>query len=666
VTQRRVVRAAFAMGTLYIALTAGATARAVVEPASNETQARTFSVGSMQLLPCTDSPAYCGELGRPLDPTGALPDRISIHFEYYRHRGPGKATGTLVATEGGPGFPATLSRDEYLSLFKPLMSDRDVVLMDNRGTGRSGAIDCHALQTAPQWTIDLIAACGVSLGSRAALYSTAYAADDLAAILQALQIAHIDLYGDSYGTYFEQVFAVRHPRLLRSIVLDGAYPLNGPDYAWYSSYAPAMRDKFDIACRRSAPCAQLPGSSIDHIRPLLEELRRHPFQAHAADVDGVDRQFTADAAKLSIVMFGSAPALTTVRELDAAARAFMEGDKFPMLRLMAETTSAVDSRDPSADPTQWSAGLAAAVTCQDPPQIFDMRLEPTLRVAARDRAIAERKLRFPDTYFPFSIDEYRGMPLDYSFLDQCVAWPVAPANHPAAQVVAVDAPYPDVPALIISGELDNMTTMIDGAAVAAAFKHGRQIKIANGFHVNALPHSRSECGAQLVRRFIEKLDAGDAQCAARVPPVRLVPKFVTRSAELAPVEGLSGNRADAQTLRQVQAAVMTVGDVLARLPTNSSGHGLGLRGGGFEIATNKAGVRVTLKEVRWTDDVAVSGNVDRSAGRNADVQATLTIIGPSAIPGQLRIQWTGNGTDPMAHIDGAIGAATVIARVPAP
>src|ERR1700736_2719201 len=185
-----------------------------------------------------------------------------------------------------PGSPATLSRDDYLALFKPLRRRHDFLLMDNRGTGQSGAIDCHELQTAEKWTVDLIAACGTSLGVGAPLYSTAYAADDLAAILDALNIRRIDLYGDSYGTYFEQVFAVRHPNTLRSIVLDGAYALNGADYAWYPSYAPAMRYKFDVACLRFEPCARLPGSSIEHMLPVLEQLRSYPFPARAADSDG--------------------------------------------------------------------------------------------------------------------------------------------------------------------------------------------------------------------------------------------------------------------------------------------------------------------------------------------------------------------------------------------
>jgi len=429
----------------------------------------------MTLERCVDAPAYCGRLERPLDPTGAIGGRISIYFEFYPHTAGGPSAGTLVATEGGPGYPATESREDYLALFRPLRKTRDVVLMDNRGTGKSGAIDCPELQSAVQWTVDLVGSCGDSLGERSALFSTAYAADDLAALLEMLAVGPIDLYGDSYGTYFEQVFAIRHPRALRSVVLDGAYPVNGPDYAWYPTYAPAMRAKFDLACRRSASCAGLPGSSLDHIQPVLEELRRAPFAARGFDGDGRARGFEVNASRLAIVMFGSGPALVTVKEVDAAARAFQAGDPAPLVRLIAETLSGVDSRDPTGDPIKWSAGLAAAVMCQDPPQIFDMRLPPAQRAADRDRALAERRRSRPDTYAPFTIDEYRGMPLDYSFLDQCVDWPVAPAGHPASQVVPPDAAYPDVPALVVSGDLDNMTTVTDGAAAARAFPHGRQV-----------------------------------------------------------------------------------------------------------------------------------------------------------------------------------------------
>jgi len=638
---------------------------------------RPAAVGSLTLQPCAAVPAYCGSLDRPLDPTGAVAGRIAIHFEYYPHTGNEKSAGLLVATEGGPGYPATLSRDEYLALFEPLRRHRDVLIMDNRGTGQSGAVDCPALQSAEKWTVELVGACGESLGARAPLYSTAYAADDLAAILQALKAGPIDLYGDSYGTYFEQVYAVRHPDTLRSIVLDGAYPLNGPDYPWYPTYAPAMRDKFDLACRRDAACARLPGSSLERMQPVLAALRAHPFPAGAADGDGKLRQFTADPSMLAIVMFGSAPALATVREFDAAARAFLEDDRAPLLRLMAETVSGVDSRDPTADSTQWSAGLAAAVMCQDPPQIFDMSLAPALRSADRDRALAERQRLHPDTYAPFSIDEYRGMPLDYSFIDQCVDWPAPPAAHPASQVVSADAPYPDVPALIISGDLDNLTTLADGTATAAAFPHGTQITVANGFHVNALPHSRSACGAAIVRQFIETLQPGDTACAADVPPVRLVPRFARHAALLEPAEAVAGNRANADQLRMVSATVLTAGDVLTRHAGNSGGPGVGLRGGRFGVepeardgsfgAKPKARVvHLRLRQVRWTEDLAVSGSIDKPDSRTGIVRALLKVATNDGRAGTLHIEWPEGVAHSVATIQGTLDGSTVRARMPAP
>ena len=102
--------------------------------------------------------------------------------------------------------------------------------MDNRGTG-GGAIDCEPLQRAPALTREDIGACGRSLGTSAPFYSAALAADDLAAVLDALKVVRIDLR-DPYGTYFAQVFALRHPERLGSLVLDGAYAPELPDYPW--------------------------------------------------------------------------------------------------------------------------------------------------------------------------------------------------------------------------------------------------------------------------------------------------------------------------------------------------------------------------------------------------------------------------------------------------
>ena len=636
------------------------------DPAPPPGQAPSLEVGSLALRRCADIAAYCGTLDRPLDPQKPAAGGLAIHFEFYPHRSAGAPAGTLVATEGGPGYPATQSREDYLALFDPLRADHDVLLMDNRGTGASAAIDCPMLQTAPAWTTELVAACGRSLGDRAPFYGTAYAVDDLAAILAALGIPRIDLYGDSYGTYFEQVFALRHGKLLRSLVLDGAYPLGGEDYAWYPTYAPAMRDKFNLACARSRPCRALSGDSIEHILPTLAELRAGPFAAQGSDADGRDRAFEATAGALAAVMFTSAPAFASVRELDAAARAFTGGDRLPLLRLMAETITGVDSRDPDADPERWSAGLAAAVMCEDLPQIFDMRLEPATRAAQRDRLLAERRVTAPDTYAPFTIDEYRALPLDYAFIDQCVAWPAASPSHPAGRL-GLDAPhYPDVPALVISGDLDNITTVADGAAVAHKFAHARQLVVANGFHVNALPRARSPCAADIARRFIATLAPGDLGCLGRTAPLRLVPAFARHVDDLSPAAARPGNQADTGRLKIAQAALQTIGDVLARVEQNSTGIGKGLRGGGFRVVQHGANRHVSLDQVRWTEDLAVSGALERSPGPFAGIRARLKIAGLGGLDGTLRIGWHEGVPAPLARIDGVIGGQVLAAVAPAP
>ena len=628
----------------------------------------TLRIGGFVLARCGAVPAYCGRLERALDPAGRVPGHVSVYFEFYPHTARGPSQGTLVATEGGPGYPATGSRDAYLALLEPLRRTRDLILMDNRGTGRSGALDCPTLQAADRWTTAMVGACGDSLGERSALYGTALAADDLAAILDRLSAGKIDLYGDSYGTYFEQVFALRHPDRLRSIVLDGAYPLDGPDYAWYPTYAPAMREKFDLSCARSAACASLPGTSMEHIAAALRLLRGKSFEARAVDGDGKERTFTADAGHLATVMFGGSPE-TTVRELDAAARAFGAGDRAPLLRLMAESIGSVDSaqaRNSARDIRAWSAGLEVAVMCHDPPQIFDMRLPPSLRAADRDRALAERRRSAPDTYAPFTIDEYRRMPLDYAFIDLCVAWPVAPPDHPAGQVAPPDASYPDVPALVISGELDDMTTPAEGAATAARFRRGTRVLVANSFHVNALPHARSPCAADLVRRFIETLAPGDVGCAARIPPLRLVAGFARRVDEIDPALPDPGNAAGEAQLRMASAALETAGDVLARLGANSSGHDLGLRGGSFRIYAHADAARIILDKVRWVEDLAVSGRIDRAADPDRTVRAHLTIEAGGDAHGSLDILWRDRVSDAQASLHGSLNGVPLVAHRLAP
>ena len=98
-----------------LALLAPALAQ-VPEPA-----ATTRTVGTAKLTRCEGVDAWCGRLARPLDSAGKVDGTIEIAFEYYPARAAGPRRGTLVATEGGPGYPATGSHESYLALYEPLL-----------------------------------------------------------------------------------------------------------------------------------------------------------------------------------------------------------------------------------------------------------------------------------------------------------------------------------------------------------------------------------------------------------------------------------------------------------------------------------------------------------------------------------------------------------------
>ncbi len=134
----------------------------------------------MTLDPCTDiTGAWCGSIEVPLERTNADGAQINVGFELHpRTDTTAKSEGTIVAIEGGPGFSSTGSRDSYLNLFAPIMDHRDLLLVDDRGTGRSSPVDCTALQDGDD-SLDAADECAVRLGSAADDYGAAAVADDL-------------------------------------------------------------------------------------------------------------------------------------------------------------------------------------------------------------------------------------------------------------------------------------------------------------------------------------------------------------------------------------------------------------------------------------------------------------------------------------------------------
>ena len=161
-------------------------AAAVAQPSAQSAD-QTLKVGSLTLHSAAHRPGSGAERlpGRWILP-GPLPAPWGVYFEYYPHSVPHHHRGPWWPPRAAPrpGYPATESRDGYLNLYQPLRAEHDVLIMDNRGTGRSASVDCPELQHASALTETNVAACGRLLGAKAPLYSGTLAGDDLAALLE--------------------------------------------------------------------------------------------------------------------------------------------------------------------------------------------------------------------------------------------------------------------------------------------------------------------------------------------------------------------------------------------------------------------------------------------------------------------------------------------------
>lgn len=642
---------------VWLALTAGP---ALLAPAEAAAAAKTLKVGTLTLQPCVGGSAWCGTLDRPIDPAGEVPGTIAIAFEYHPRSNTAKPSlGTIVATEGGPGYSTTASRSYYLELFQPLMDRRALLMVDNRGTGKSAAIDCKRLQVEYPITQQAIIECGAALGDSSDLYGTGLAADDLAAVLDALQTGKVDLYGDSYGTYFSQTFAARHPEQLRSLTLDGAYEVTGLS-PWYPANAATVRYAFDTVCQRAAACRDLPGSSLQRLTQLAASLRAAPLSGMAPDGNGTLINVSATPSTLAFSMFTAGFSKIIYRELDAAARAYLDnGDSAPLLRIIAETNGDYYPAVIDKQTRSLSTGLYVAVSCSDYPQIYDMTATPAKRAVQRDKAVAKKKAANPDLYAPFTIDEYAGMPLDYSLLDLCLNWPIPSAAHPPGMPVPADATFTAAPTLVLSGELDTVTAPPSGAAAAAQFDHAQQVIVANSFHVTALGDT-DDCASELVRRFVKTLSAGDTTCASKIVEVRTTPAFARSIAEVAVPKAGEGNKAGETALRQAAAAVQSVGDAMNRWWVNYDGSGVGLRGGSYRFSSSGSVYHFELSGYQWTSDLPVDGSIDwdRSSGL---VTAAVTLAN-----GTLQISWNDALPGAIASVSGKLDGKKVIATLPAP
>src|SRR3954469_639226 len=646
-----------------MACAALAAAALIVAPVADA--ASTKRVGSVTLHRCAFMSGWCGSIVRLLDPGNPHGPKIGVGFRWLPASAGHARGATLVAVEGGPGFPSIGSRWEYQAMYGSLLRTRNLLLVDNRGTGRSGPIDCPDLQgfagvTSTPGFPTRVAACANQIDRRyrhaADFYATAYAAADLSAVMRKLGLGPVDLYGDSYGTWFAQSFMARHPGQLHSVVLDSAYPVRGLD-PWYASTGAAARAGMDAVCTRDLGCAGIAGGSATaRLGQLVEQLRERPIEGDTREVDNSKTHTTVDVRALVDLLQSAGSDPIVYRELDAAVRAALAGDPAPLLRLTAQSQAWSNGTSSAA---YFSVGLYFAVTCVDYQQLFDLRASPNTR---RDQLGAALGMA-PDAFQPFAPGEWIQMSAYSEAYEACLDWP-RPTRH-LRPLPSKPRPLPaSVPILVIGGDLGSLTPLADARKLAPTLgKKVRVVTLPNTVHVttegDTLLFAGATCGRRVVRRFLTapaRLAQLDASCADSIPPVHTPGAYPRTLAEASPAVVLTGPDPGERAKRAVTVAAGALADASIRFfyAEGGSDRGPGLRGGTFTVRPGKPGVaEFSFRGVRFVSDATVGGSGTSRTGGDGRFHGDLVVEQPGEPPVHVTVDWNEPARTALATVGGA-------------
>jgi pimeloyl-ACP methyl ester carboxylesterase len=418
-------------------------------------------------------PFQCGHLIVPMrraDPSlGTTKVAFAVRSRSDRKR---PSLGTIMAMDGGPGYGSTAApfTRSLVAALAPLLRRRDLVVFDERGSGRSEALDCPALQKGLIQESIAIGECANQLGRRYAGYTTGEAADDLDAVRRALGLGKVFFYGDSYGTLFGQAYAVRHPDSLRGLILDSAYPANDP---YYRTLYPAGLHGLRVTCRISPEC------SGDPVARFSRVVRR--FHAAKRSTD----------ALLSFLLQSGTLAPRSYLSLDDGDRRFLAGDPGRLNRLLAPGPAG------HGELNEFSYGLEITVECNDYPLLWD----PAAGIDERIRQLSDSVKGLPRDYFaPFSRREY--LLSDAAHLTNCLDFPAPPPGGLEPPVPAGWRAPQSFPTLILAGQVDDITSVEEAREVQARFPRSSLYIVPDRGHASALYFPFHSPAVGVIRNFI--------------------------------------------------------------------------------------------------------------------------------------------------------------------
>ncbi len=393
------------------------------------------------------------------------------------------APDPLFFLTGGPGQAATESYVLLAPAFEAINQERDIVLVDQRGTGMSRPLDCPAEEDDEQADLRAAAeACLRVLDADPRHYTTSVAADDLDQVRAALGYEQINLYGVSYGTRAALTYLQRHGARVRSAILDGVVPQDQPLGLFVARDAQRALDMALERCAAEPACgAAFPGLRAE-LDALLERLGRDAPTVRIPDpvsAEPTDVTLSRELAAQTIRLLSYAP--ETVALLPLLIHTAAAGDLGP---LAAQASIAGDSLGESI-----SVGMNLAVLCSEDTPFIDP--------AAAEQAGA---------------GSYLGdAPLDQQ-IGACAAWPRGELPADFKRPVASD-----VPVLLLSGEADPVTPPANAEQAARTLPNSLSL-VAPGMGHNVIARG---CIPRLADRFIDQAGPGDlpADCLKEIAPL---------------------------------------------------------------------------------------------------------------------------------------------------
>jgi len=434
----------------------------------------------------------CGKVSVAEDRTRAGPN--ATHLEVWFAIMPAIArSGVLdpvIVLAGGPGQSDSSVAGLVMPLFAKLNRNRDIVFIDQRGTGHSSPLNCPppkgatslASQLDPALVLDSLDNCAKGFHDRGidvTHYLTTDAAEDIDDVRRALGYAQINLWAASYGTRLALEYLRLYPAFLRSAVLDGPDPssLQLPVAAAFDT--DRALDAVLKACASQARCAKDHPDLSNELDALFAKLKSAPLQVVLSDpMTGRMTPF-----KLTTDTFASwirqplySP-ITASLVPEAIVKA-STGDFGALAALnLAVSGDVMD---------QLSLGMHLSVVCSE-----------DLAHVKPEQVQALSSTRFGTSFYDF-------------YKDMCMHWPTRPL--PAAFFIY---PRADTPILILAGGMDPATPPAEAKALLEGLRNARLLV------APSLGHGISEqaCGPDLIDQFFRWIKplALDGTCLQKLP-----------------------------------------------------------------------------------------------------------------------------------------------------